>query len=93
MTSVFHVGGRIILIAVLLLAFWCTDASAQLRIEGTVRWADGTPAASLTVAIPELKLTTTTDHEGRYAFRSEARHPCQGGRLCRRRPGPSSMIR
>lgn len=67
-TSVFHVGGRIILIAVLLLAFWCTDASAQLRIEGTVRWADGTPAASLTVAIPELKLTTTTDHEGRYAF-------------------------
>ena len=44
------------------------DASAQCRVEGTVQWADGTPAAAIAVAIPELKLETTTDTAGRFAF-------------------------
>lgn len=47
---------------------WCADARAQSRVEGTVRWADGTPAAGLTVAIPDLTLRTSTDGNGRYHF-------------------------
>ncbi|MDP1840446.1 MAG: TonB-dependent receptor, partial [Reyranella sp.] len=43
-------------------------ASAQSRIEGVVQWADGTPAAAIAIAVPELKLETTTDASGRFAF-------------------------
>ena len=44
------------------------NASAQVRIEGSVQWADGTPAAALAISIPELKLETTTDASGLFAF-------------------------
>ena len=44
------------------------DASAQSRVEGIVQWADGTPAAALTISIPELKLNTDTDALGRFVF-------------------------
>jgi ferric enterobactin receptor len=43
-------------------------ASAQCRIEGSVQWADGTPAAAIAISVPELKLATTTDARGRFAF-------------------------
>lgn len=44
------------------------NASAQCRIEGSVQWADGTPATAIAISIPELKLATTTDAHGRFAF-------------------------
>jgi hypothetical protein len=44
------------------------NASAQCRVEGTVLWADGTPAAEIAISIPELKLQATTDARGRFAF-------------------------
>ena len=44
------------------------NASAQCRVEGTVLWADGTPATAIAISIPELKLETTTDARGRFAF-------------------------
>ena len=43
-------------------------AHAQCRLEGTVVWADGSPAAGLTVSIREPKLQTTTDARGQYGF-------------------------
>jgi hypothetical protein len=56
-------------------ALWCaawlcvaTDTSAQCRVEGTVQWADGTPATAISISIPELKLETKTDALGRFAF-------------------------
>lgn len=43
------------------------EARAQCcRVEGTVRWADNMPAIGVTVAVPELKLRTTTDERGTY---------------------------
>ena len=44
------------------------DATAQCRVEGIVRWADGTPAATIAISIPELTLQTETDAAGRFAF-------------------------
>ena len=44
------------------------NASAQCRVEGTVQWADGTPAAAVVISVPELKLEATTDARGRFAF-------------------------
>lgn len=44
------------------------NASAQSRIEGSVQWADGAPAAAIAISIPELKLETTTDASGRFGF-------------------------
>ena len=43
-------------------------AHAQCRVEGTVVWADGSPAAGLTVSIREPKLQTITDARGQYGF-------------------------
>lgn len=54
----------------LLLVCGSGRAVAQVRVEGTVLWQDGSPAAGLTVAIPDLSLATTTDADGRYAFDS-----------------------
>ena len=44
------------------------NASAQCRVEGTVLWADGTPAAAVVISVPELKLEAATDARGRFAF-------------------------
>lgn len=44
------------------------NASAQCRIEGSVLWADGAPATAIAISVPELKLATTTDERGRFAF-------------------------
>jgi hypothetical protein len=44
------------------------NASAQCRVEGTVLWADGTPASAVVISVPELKLEATTDARGRFAF-------------------------
>ena len=44
------------------------NASAQCRVEGTVLWADGTPATAVVISVPELKLEATTDARGRFAF-------------------------
>jgi hypothetical protein len=44
------------------------NASAQCRIEGSVRWADGTPASAIAISVPELNLATTTDERGQFAF-------------------------
>lgn len=51
--------------ALLLIA---ANASAQCRVEGTVLWADGTPATAVAISVPELKLEATTDARGRFAF-------------------------
>ncbi|MDO8678877.1 MAG: TonB-dependent receptor plug domain-containing protein [Acidobacteriota bacterium] len=57
-----------LLLTLVLSLVWCGEASAQVRVEGTVRWADGSPAAGVTVAITDLNLKATTDEAGRYAF-------------------------
>jgi hypothetical protein len=54
----------------LLVLLVSSRASAQVRLEGTVLWKDGAPAAGLTVAIPDLSLTATIDANGSYAFES-----------------------
>ena len=43
-------------------------ARAQCRVQGTVQWADSTPAAGITISIPELKLELKTDERGNFAF-------------------------
>ena len=43
-------------------------AWAQCRVQGTVRWADSSPAAGVAISIPELELSTKTDERGTFAF-------------------------
>lgn len=61
-----HLWSSALLSASLLLI--AANASAQCRIEGSVQWADGTPATAVAISVPELKLATTTDARGRFVF-------------------------
>jgi ferric enterobactin receptor len=50
----------------LFVGLFCAEAAAQIGVEGTIRWADGTPAAGLTVTLRNSKAQTVTDESGRY---------------------------
>lgn len=50
------------------LSLIAANALAQSRVEGTVQWADGTPAVDIAISVPELKRQATTDARGRFAF-------------------------
>jgi ferric enterobactin receptor len=56
------------LMFLLTLLVWSSSAVAQVRVQGTVTWADGTPAANVRVDITAIKRSTTTDELGRYLF-------------------------
>jgi ferric enterobactin receptor len=60
--------GKPTLLTALLLLVWCTDAAAQIRVEGTVRWADRNPAVGVTVTLRDMKAQTVTDENGHYRF-------------------------
>jgi hypothetical protein len=53
-------------------AVWCNEAGAQSRVEGVVRWADGSPASGLVVTIPSRAQTATTNAAGHYVFEAVA---------------------
>lgn len=61
-----HLWSPALLSASLLLI--AAHASAQCRIEGSVHWADGTPATAIAISVPALERDTTTDALGRFAF-------------------------
>ena len=60
--------GKPTLLTALLLLVWCADAAAQIRVEGTVRWADRNPAVGVTVTLRDVKAQTVTDENGHYRF-------------------------
>ena len=60
--------GKPTLLTALLLLVWCADAAAQIRVEGTVRWADRNPAVGVTVTLRDMKARTVTDENGHYRF-------------------------
>ena len=45
---------------------FCAEAAAQISVEGTIRWADGTPAAGLTITLRNSKAQTVSDESGQY---------------------------
>ena len=47
---------------------WTVHADDIASLTGTVLTAAGDPVTGAEVSLPELRLTTFTDHEGRFSF-------------------------